>query len=197
MLQKRNSDSIKIDPKVKDVLLLIGAGSFLAASVLMPGLPLLAKPFLDKKREEERNQWKKYNNWRLKQVLKRLHEQKLVEILETKDGYTVKVTEKGRRRRLKYNLDELMLTNKKWDKKWRIIVYDVDESKKPLRNVFQKVLRKLEFLQIQKSVYLTPYPCEDEIEYLRQIYGIGPEVVLLTIAGLENEQAYKEYFGLS
>lgn len=197
MFQERNGAKKKIDPKVKDVLMLIGAGSFLAASVLMPGLPILAKPFLDKKRGEEANEWKKFNSWRLKQVLKRLHEQKLVEISETNDGYTVKITEKGRRRRLKYDLDELMLTDKKWDKKWRIIIYDVDESKKPLRNVFQRILRKLQFLQIQKSVYLTPYPCEDEIEYLRQIYSIGKEVVLLTITGFENEQAYKEYFGLS
>lgn len=186
----------KLDPKVKNVLLLVGAGSFLAASVLMPGLPLLAKPFLDKKREEEANAWKKFNKWRLRQVLKRLYDQKLVEIYETGEGYTVKVTEKGRRRLLKYNLDDLILTDKKWDKKWRIIIYDVDESKKTLRNVFQKMLRKLEFLQLQKSVYLTPYPCENEVEYLRQIYGIGREVVLLTITGLENEQAYKEYFGL-
>lgn len=186
----------KLDPKVKNVLLLVGAGSFLAASVLMPGLPLLAKPFWDKKREEEANAWKKFNKWRLRQVLKRLYDQKLVEIYETGEGYTVKVTEKGRRRLLKYNLDDLILTDKKWDKKWRIIIYDVDESKKTLRNVFQKMLRKLEFLQLQKSVYLTPYPCENEVEYLRQIYGIGREVVLLTITGLENEQAYKEYFGL-
>lgn len=185
----------KIDPKVKDILVLIGAGSFLAASILMPGLPMLAKPFLDKKREEA-NEWKKFNTWRLKQVLKRLQNQKLVEVSETGDGHTVKITEKGRRKLLKYNLDDLILTNKKWDKRWRIIIYDVEESKKPLRNVFQKVLRKLEFLQLQKSVYLTPYPCESEIEYLRQIYDIGPEVVILTINGLENEQAYKEYFAL-
>lgn len=187
---------IKIDPKVKDVLKILGGGTFIAASFLMPGIPVLAKPFLDAKREEERNEWKKFNRWRLKQVLKRLHEEKLIEIAETADGQIVKISQMGRRRLLKYKIDELSIIDKKWDKKWRIIVYDVDESKKYLRDLFQVILKKLAFLQLQKSVYLTPYPCEDEIEYLRQVYDIGKEVSILTIHGLENEQAYKDYFGL-
>ena len=187
----------KKNPKVKDVLLLIGTGSFIAASFVMPGLPLLAKPLLDKKRNEEMNAWKKFNSGRLKQILKRLHEQKIVDISETKDGYIVAITEKGKRRMLKYNFDEFSLTKKKWDKKWRIIIYDVDESKKHIRKSFQAILKKLQLFQLQKSVYLTPYSCEDEIEYLKQIHNIGREVVILTVSGFENESAYKEYFGLS
>lgn len=195
-MRSNKNDKKKIDPKVKDILVLLGAGAFLAGSIIMPGLPLLAKPFLDRKREEERNEWKKFNTWRLRQVLKRLHEEKLVEVFETKDGQAVKITSRGKQRLLLYNIDDLVLVKKKWDKKWRIIIYDVDESKKYLRDVFQLMLRKLEFLQLQKSVYLTPYPCENEIEYLRQIYDLGKNVAILTINGLENEQAYKEYFGL-
>ena len=163
----------------------------------MPGLPVIARPFIARRKEEEKNEWKKFNKWRLKQVLKRLHEAKLVEISETKDGQIVKISDKGKRKLLKYKIDDLTLVKKRWDKKWRIIIYDVDESKKYLRDIFQLMLRKLEFLQLQKSVYMTPYPCENEIEYLRQVYDIGKDVVILTINGLENEQAYKEYFGLS
>jgi len=62
--------------------------------------------------------------------------------------------------------------------------------------LFQKALKKLNFLRIQKSVYICPYPCFDEIEYVRQLYNLGGEVTVLTVTGLENQQAYKEYFGL-
>ena len=129
--------------------------------------------------------------------LGRLQDQKMVEIKETASGQMVKITKKGQRKLLKYSLDDLNLTHKKWDHKWRIIAYDVDDSKKSFRRAFQIILRKLKFLQLQESVYLTPFPCENEIEYLRQIHGIGSEVVMLTVSGLENEQAYKEYFGLN
>lgn len=194
-MNKYSSD--KIDPKVKDILALLGAGAFLAGSILIPGLPILAKPFLKNKIKEEANEWKKFNTWRLRHVLKRLREQKIIDVLETKDGHIVKITEKGKLRLLSYNLDDLNLINKKWDKKWRIVIYDVHESKKQARNMFQKILKKLAFLQLQKSVYLTPYSCDEEVEYIRQIYDIGKDVTILTVNGLENESAYKEYFGLN
>ncbi len=187
----------KLDPKVKDVLTLLGVGIFITGSFLIPGLPLLAKPILEKNRQQETNEWGKFNAWRLKQIMKRLHAQKLVEVAETQSGYIVQITEKGKQRLLKYDLEAMALVKKKWDGKWRIVIYDVSESKKQRRRLFQKILKKLELLQLQKSVYLTPYPCENEIEYLRQIYTIGSEVVLLTVSGLENEQAYKKYFGLT
>lgn len=166
-IYKNNKQPIKVEPKIKDVLRLIGLGSIVAASLLMPGIPALAKPLLDQQRREEELEWKKYNPWRLKQLLKRLENQKMVEIVETASGVVVKVSERGQRKLLKYNLDDLILTNKKWDNKWRIIAYDIDESRRSFRRSFQLILRKLEFLQLQQSVYLTPFPCENEIEFLR------------------------------
>jgi hypothetical protein len=185
-----------VDPRIKDALRLVALGSIVAASLVMPGAPLLIKPIMDQKRKEDELERWKFNPWRLRQLLKRLQDQKMIELIQTPSGFTVKVTDKGKRRLLKYNLDDLMLTDKKWDHKWRIIAYDIDESKKAFRRSFQIVLRKLKFLQLQKSVYLTPFPCENEIEYLRQIHNVGREVAILTVSGLENEQAYKEFFGL-
>ena len=39
--------------------------------------------------------------------------------------------------------------------------------------------------------------CENEIEILRQIYAIDREIIIFIVSGLENEIAYKDYFGLS
>lgn len=194
---KKDKKQAKIDPKVKDVLILLGAGTFIAASLLMPGLPLALKPFINIKRQKEQNEWKKFSSWRLKQILKRMYDQKLVEIAETKDSQVVKISDKGRKKLLKYNIDEMIIDNKKWDGKWRIIVYDILTGKKQERELFRKTLKRMKFWQLQKSVYLTPFECKDEIEYLRQVCDIGEEVLILTVSGLENENAYKEYFGLT
>ena len=195
---RKKGTSIKIDPKVKDILLLLGAGTFLTASIIMPGLPLLAKPFLDAKREKERNEWKKFNSWRLKQVLKRLYDKKLVDISYGKDDVaTVTISDEGRKRLLKYDLDNMKLKDNRWDGKWRIIIYDIFTGKKKEQEFFRRALKKLQFLKLQKSIYLTPFPYQNEIEYLRQVCDIGKEVLILTISGMENESVYKEYFGLS
>lgn len=176
---------------------MIGGGVFIAGSLLIPGLPIIAKPYLKNKNKAVDNEWNQYNKGRLKFVIKRLEKQKMIEILEQENGFLVKVTEKGKRKMLKYDLDNLSLNKNKWDRKWRIITYDVNENKKEARREFRSLLKKLQFLQLQKSVYLTPFSCENEIEYIRQIYGIGQDVVILTVSGLENESAYKQYFGLS
>ena len=130
--------SIKTDPKVKEVLILLGAGTFLAASLIMPNLPLLAKPFSDERRRREENEWKKFNMWRLKQVLKRMHQQKLVEIAERNGEQIVKISENGKKRLLKFNLDEMELKHQSWDGKWRIIIYDILTGKREEASLFRK-----------------------------------------------------------
>ena len=49
---------------------------------------------------------------------------------------------------------------------------------------------------IQKSVFLYPYPCYNEILFLREYYAIGAEVIFLVVEKIENDASYKEYFGL-
>lgn len=162
----------------------------------MPALPIVIKPFLDEKRRKDENEWKKFNTWRLRQVLNRMHQQRFVEVIEENGTQIVKISEKGRKKLLKYDLETMELKNKNWDGKWRIIIYDIFSQKREERELFRKTLRKLKFLQLQRSVYLTPFKCYDEIEYLRQICNIDKEVLILTVSSLENEKAYREYFGL-
>lgn len=191
-----SSSSGKINPKTKEILLLLGAGAFLAASIIMPGLPLVLKPFLDEKQKKEQSEWKKFNTWRLKQLLKRLYDQKLVEVTEEDGTQVVKISGKGKQKVLKYNLEEMQLKKGRWDKKWRIIIYDIFSNKRWERELFRRTLKRMKFLQLQRSVYLTPFRCEDEIEYLRQVCNVSKEVLILTVSSLENEKVYKEYFGL-
>lgn len=187
---KRNKKE-KIDPQVKDILILLGAGIFLAAILVMPGLPLVLKPFLDEKRKRDQKEWEKFNLWRLRQVIKRLKEQKVIEIV----GEEVKITDKGKQKLLKFKLEEIEL-KRKTDGKWRVIIYDIANLRRQQRDLLRSTLKRLRLLQLQESVYLTPFVCEDEIEYLRQIFDISSEVLILKVSGIENEQAYKNYFGL-
>lgn len=181
----------KIDPKVKNILILLGAGAFLSMSILMPGLPIVLKPYLNKKKENERQEWEMFNSWRLRQVISRLEKQKDVEIVDD----IVKITKKGRQKLLKFDLENIEL-KRKTDGKWRLIIYDIANLRKPQREQFRKMLNQLNFFRLQESVYLTPFICEEEIEYLRQTFEIGREVQILKIKEIEHEDEYKKYFGL-
>ena len=149
------------DPKVKEILILLGIGTFLAASIIAPGLPLAAKPVVDlykkRQRETEFREWNRFNQWRLRQVLKRLHEKKTIEIVEDGGKPYIKLTNKGKTRFLKYKLEEIMIEKSpRWDGKWRIIIYDIPKEKRVLSEIFRHFLRKLEFLKLQKMGLLYP-----------------------------------------
>lgn len=201
ILKRKKLNKEKVDPRVREVIGLLGVGTVLVASVVFPGLPIALKAVIDDHQKEEwkrrAREWERFNNWRLRAILKRLRQQKVVKI-EEKDGQPiVSLTKKGKTRYLKYKLEEMIVKKPpKWDGKWRLVIYDIAKAKRNAQQAFRETLKRLKFLRLQKSVYLYPYPCENEIEFLRQYYKVGDDVVFLTVEGLENEEAYKKYFSL-
>ena len=200
-MNKQNNDRYtKIDPKIKDILILLGEGAFLASSIVFPGIPIIASKLLKineyVKKTGNHKDWQKFNLWRLRQILKRMKDAEYVEIKEENGLSVVKITKKGQDKILRYNIEKMHLDETKLDGHWRLVIYDIKTPKRKNSEMFRRSISKLKMLKLQKSVYITPFACEDEIEYLRQIYEIGSEVLILKVKNLENEQAYKNYFGI-
>lgn len=189
-----------IYPETKKIISLLGIGAILAGSFLMPGLAVAAGSIARIKRRHDFNhvqrEWKKFNQYYLKKNIKRLHDQKIIEITEKDGQEIIKLTEKGQTKYLRFRLQVLSLKNRSWDGKWRLVIYDINRVKRAAGENLRKMLKQIHFLQLQRSVYLTPYKCQEEIEYLREYFGIGEEVLLLEVSKLENESYYKQYFGL-
>src|SRR3990167_3491961 len=149
----------EISPKVKTVLELLGKGALLSSLFIFPGAGLWIKAiyavYEELKREKEFKEWQKFNLPRLRYILKRLQRQKLIEITEEKNHSVVRLTERGKLRILKYNLGEITIEKPPhWDKKWRLVLYDIRKFKRREQETFRRILNRLKFLQLQKSVYL-------------------------------------------
>ncbi len=71
---------------------------------------------------------------------------------------------------------------KKWDGKWRIVIFDISQLKKVYRELFRSKLKELGFYQLQKSVWIVPFDCQDEIELLREFFGLSQKEMRLIIA---------------
>lgn len=187
-------------PSTKEVLYLLGMGSLLLGSILMPGLGVAAGALYRAKRrhdwEQDQKEWRKFNFKLLKRNLKRLHDQKVVEIVDEDGQEVIKLTQKGHAKYLRFKLEELSLKGKSWDGRWRLVIYDISKLKRSAQENFRRILKQINFFPLQKSVYLTPYKCTSEIEYLREYFNLSEEVILLEINKLENESFYKQYFGL-
>lgn len=194
---------ITLSPRTKDILKLIGAGIVLSSLIMAPGLGYAIKAIQDEyernQKEKDWREWEKYNVGRLRSMLKRLMRQKLIRERKNPDGTTtIVLTDKGRLRELTYNIETIAINKPaSWDGKWRVIIYDITKFKKREADMLRRVLTKLTMYRLQKSVYLYPYPCKNELEFLRHYFGVQEGVLYLTVSGIEQDEAFRRYFGLT
>ena len=137
-----------------------------------------------------------YRPWGMRRTLKRLKKQRYVSIQEGTDGsVTVTITKQGMVRALTYQLETLNIQKPKtWDERWRVVIFDVPEKYKELRDTFRMRLRQMGLTQLQESVYVSPYPCFHEIEFLRELYGIAVTVRYLTVEKIEDDDFLRTHF---
>jgi len=100
----------------------------------------------------------------------------------------LELSSEGKRRARQYHLETLSITKpKKWDKKWRVILYDIPESKRTLRLELSQKLAMLGFVEVQQSVYAHPYECIDEITFLTETYDAEPYIRRMLVDHIDNE----------
>lgn len=83
--------------------------------------------------------------------------------------------------------------NIKWDKKWRLVIFDIPQEFHNERNRFRQKLKALGFYKVQKSVFAFPYPCEDELARICGQLNISDYINVIRAAdlGLDNVEAMK------
>lgn len=188
-LKKRLEKQEEVKSSSKELLLLLAGGGIFALSLVFPTLPMALAPFII-----DRN---KYKQGLFNRNIKRLKKQKLVEIVYEGEQTLVKITNEGRVRALRYKLSEIQVKKPKvWDGKWRIVIFDIPEKHKRMREIFRNHLKLMGFYMLQKSVWVHPYPCGSEIEFLRQVYKVGVDVTYILAERIENANNLKEHFHL-
>jgi len=137
--------------------------------------------------------------WRVNHLITRFKKQRYVHIREENSGnMRVTITDRGRVRALAYALDTMKLKHqKRWDGKWRVVIFDIPEKVKRVRDIFRMRLQQLELYCVQESVYVSPYPCFDEVEFLRELYGVAFTVRYLLVEKIEDDNALQVHFHLA
>src|SRR3989338_3502790 len=85
---------------------------------------------------------------------------------------------------------------KRWDRKWRIIIFDIPEKMKKVRDEVREILKSSAFLRLQDSVWVYPYDCEDVIGLLKTNYGIGKNMLYIIADQIENDKYLRMDFDL-
>ncbi|MEK7614586.1 MAG: hypothetical protein AAB428_02885 [Patescibacteria group bacterium] len=145
-----------------------------------------------------RREWREIDRRSLNQAIKSLYESRLVKTKSNKDGtFTLILSDMGKTVALTYDIDSMTISKPQhWDGNWRIVLFDIPERLKKIRDSVRHHLKNLKFFEFQKSVFVHPFPCEKEIEYIVEFYNIRKHVRFITAHNIDNELHLKKNFGL-
>ncbi len=71
---------------------------------------------------------------------------------------------------------------KKRDGYSRLIAFDVPEQQRTARDILRKKLYEFQCIKVQKSLYMTPFVCEEELEKMAMILKLQKHLQIFVIA---------------
>ena len=99
-------------------------------------------------------------------------------------------------RALTYRFEEMRIEGRTWDGKWRLVVFDIPEKLRKGRDALRAKIKELGFYELQKSVFVFPYECRDEIDFIVEFFGLRKYVRYGVLEFIDNELHLKEIFDL-
>ena len=110
----------------------------------------------------------------------------------------ISLTTEGKKRAGKYQIDDLEIKKpKKWDRKWRILIFDIKNKDKPKREALRGKIKELGLYQLQKSVWVYPHDFSDAAEILRKFFNLNnDEMQTISAFKIENDKNVKAFFNL-
>ena len=142
--------------------------------------------------------WDTINRNALHRAIKLLYKARLLDTQDNPDGTTtIVLSQRGKQKALRYHIDELKIPKMPvWDKKWRIVLFDIPEPRKKARDALAQALKNMGFITLQKSVFVHPFKCEDEVDFVIEFFNLRPHVRTIIAENIDNELHLKKHFKL-
>jgi CRISPR-associated endonuclease Cas2 len=134
----------------------------------------------------------------LYRIMKEFYYERLIDFKNEKDGsYTMTLTDRGEKYALRFKIDEMEISKPtRWDNIWRLVIFDIPEKQKKAREALRDKLKELGFEQIQKSVWVYPYKCKNEINFIVEVFEIRQHVHYIEAKTISNDSKLKLIFNL-
>ncbi len=138
-----------------------------------------------------------YERNRIWKVIKYLEAKNRIS-LEDRDGKTyVILTQHGR---LQLNEDSIwdmrIEKPRRWDRKWRLVLFDLPVQHNTVRNSFRLKLEDLGFRLYQRSVFIYPYECHEEVHTIAKWYGIDEYIRYIVATEVHDMRQFAKMFDL-
>lgn len=156
---------------------------FSGLSVSAPNASRGLAPLLRKSPAQEAN---------INRLLYDLKRQTLIDVTIQAGQIRYALTPAGAYRLQELALDEVGIARpKKWDKKWRLVAFDVPVKQSRQRQKFVAKLQALNFFMLQRSLWIHPFPCFSEVEEIASHYNVLRHCSLMEINQTDKASARK------
>lgn len=175
---------------------LLTAGVFAVAATNPRFGPMMLRGYM---REKERQKRKLENAIKFSGAFCYLRRRGLIRMRYVGQQMYFSLTDEGKKLAGEYRLVDKMKIKKqkKWDRKWQLIVFDIADKQKIKREALRGKLKELGFFQLQKSVWVCPYEAKKQIILLRDFFGLTDvDMKIIVAVEIENDGEMKEFFGL-
>lgn len=130
-------------------------------------------------------------------AIERLKNRGLITFTQEKRGTFIRLTERGTIALAKIKEGGVVFNKpKKWDGKWRMVIFDLPEQRRSVRDNLRRTLLSIGFLKLQNSVWIFPYDCEDLLILLKADFRVGKDILYIIADKIENEEPIKKLFSL-
>lgn len=146
-----------------------------------------------------RGVWQKYSKEKISSTFQNLRRQGFLEIEYRGNQIYIHLTKEGKKKAGMLQIDSLEIKKpKKWDRKWRVVIFDISQLKKVYRESFRGKIKELGFYCLQKSVWVHPFNCEAEIDILKDFFGLSEdELRLMIVENLGEDLKLQQIFQLT
>ncbi|MBI3634140.1 MAG: hypothetical protein HY228_00800 [Candidatus Yonathbacteria bacterium] len=167
--------------------ILLGVG-VLATAIVAPNAVQLFKYLIPRDSRDK---------WETERSLSRLIKRGLVKKRRTNGEDYYSLTLLGNKQAKKYQLNSIKIAvQKRWDGLWRLVMFDIPEDKKMARRGINFVLKRIGCVQYQKSVFVIPYPCMKEVNFIGECFGVRKNIRVITAHSVEGSKSLEKFFKL-
>lgn len=139
----------------------------------------------------DREFWNNLNRKRgrkqFSQFIAYLRKQGYIQIVKLGSKKGVLLTIKGRQKALRSKAIYGFSTQlkRRRDNKWLMLIFDIPEKKRGLRNAFREMLYSLGFSKLQQSVWVCPYDIQKQLEIVMRVYELEDYTRIFIIEEIE------------
>ncbi len=183
------SQRIKIGNTGKAILGVVAIAGIITTVALFPGVTMVIAPFLKKKKYSAKQSIQRNIDSLVRNGL-------LKKTIDKTGSVRIELTKRGRWEAF-LRAPSQDSAQKKWDSLWRVVIFDIPETKVRERKELRRAMQMFGFKLLQKSVWVYPFPCDDFVALLKDRLGVSHDVLYMKVSHIENDKHLRREFSLS